>query len=83
VLVGALGGLAMGSIAGARRTQSSYPAFLASVNPSDLTVSVYDPATDGGPGPPLGSTIAHLAGVKRVRNVIAAPIAPLTANGAP
>ena len=30
LLVGLLGGLAMGAVAGARRTQSSYPAFLAS-----------------------------------------------------
>ena len=43
VLVGLVGGLAMGTIAGARRTQSSYPTFLASTNPSDLSVSVFAP----------------------------------------
>jgi hypothetical protein len=32
------GGVAIGSIAPARRTLSSYPAFLASANPSDISV---------------------------------------------
>jgi hypothetical protein len=41
LLVGLVGGLAMASLAGARRTQSSYPTFLASTNPSDLTVSAW------------------------------------------
>jgi hypothetical protein len=43
VLVGAIGGLALGSVAAARRTQSSYNTFLASTNPSDLTMTVYAP----------------------------------------
>jgi hypothetical protein len=38
LLVGLVGGVAMASIAGARRTQSSYPSFLAGTNPSDLLV---------------------------------------------
>ena len=38
LLVGFVGGLAMGSVAAARRTQSAFPAYLASTNPSDLTV---------------------------------------------
>jgi hypothetical protein len=83
LLIGLVGGLAMGSITGARRTQSSYPTFLASTSPSDLTVSIYNSATDGGPGPQLGSTFAHLAGVKRVRSIVAPTIVPLTAAGAP
>ena len=36
LLVGALGGLAMGSVAGARRTQSAFPVYLASTNPSEV-----------------------------------------------
>jgi len=43
VLVGAIGGLALGSVAAARRTQSSYNTFLASTNPSDLTMTIYAP----------------------------------------
>jgi hypothetical protein len=33
LLVGIVGGLSMASIAGARRTQSSFPAYLDSTNP--------------------------------------------------
>ena len=36
LLVGLVGGLAMGSIAGARRTQSSFPVYAASTNPSQI-----------------------------------------------
>lgn len=68
---------------GARRTQSSYPTFLAGTNPSDLNLAVYNSATGGGPGPPIGSKIAHLAGVKRVSDVAAPTFAPLAADGAP
>jgi hypothetical protein len=38
LLIGLLGGLAMGAIAGARRTESSYPTFLSGTDPSDLLV---------------------------------------------
>ncbi len=81
VLVGAVGGLAMGSIAGARRTHSSYPTFLASTNPSDMNVAVFSP--NGGPGPNLTTKIAHLAGVKRVRVLLGPAVVPLAKSGAP
>ena len=45
LLIGLTGGTAMASIEAGRRTQSSYPTFLASTNPSDLTVSVFNPGT--------------------------------------
>jgi hypothetical protein len=83
LLIGLVGGLAMASIAGARRTQSSYTTFLAGTNPSDLNVALYNPATNGGPGPPLATKIAHLAGVKRVRDLVTPAFVPLTADGAP
>jgi len=38
VLIGLVGGVAMASIVAARRTDASYPRFLASTNPSDLIV---------------------------------------------
>jgi hypothetical protein len=38
LLLGLVGGLAIGSVAAARRTQSAFPAYLANTNPSDLTV---------------------------------------------
>ncbi len=36
VLIGLLGGVALGAVAGARRTQASYATYLATTNPSDL-----------------------------------------------
>jgi hypothetical protein len=47
LIVGLGGGLALGSVAAARRTASSYSVFLASTNPSDLTIE----SAGGGPGP--------------------------------
>ncbi len=38
LLIGLVGGLALGAVAAARRTQAAFPAYLASTNPSDLTV---------------------------------------------
>lgn len=38
LLIGLVGGLAMGAVAAARRTQASFPTFLASTDPSDLSV---------------------------------------------
>jgi hypothetical protein len=43
ILVGSIGGLALGSVAAARRTASSYNVFLTNTNPSDLTLTVYAP----------------------------------------
>jgi hypothetical protein len=43
ILVGSIGGLAIGSVAAARRTASSYNVFLASTNPSDLTLTIDAP----------------------------------------
>jgi len=53
VLIGLVGGLGIGAIAGARRTQSSFPAFLAHTNASDLGLGT---AIDD---PPLGFTAAY------------------------
>jgi len=38
VLIGLLGGVALGTIAGARRTQSSYVSYLGTIHPSDLEI---------------------------------------------
>jgi len=82
LLVGLLGGVAMASISAARRTQSSYPIFLASTNPSDLSVAVYSPGT-GAPGANLLTTLVRLSGVKRVAPVYSPSVAPLAPNGTP
>jgi hypothetical protein len=41
LLIGLVGGVAMGSMVAARRTDASYPKFLASTNPSDLVVQPF------------------------------------------
>jgi len=86
VLVGLVAGLGLGSLAAARRTQSSFSTFLASTNPSDLTVSVYG----GNPGsanpdydPALTAAIAKLPGVRHVAAAIELTGAPLTSDGSP
>src|SRR5580658_3796849 len=81
LLIGLIGGLAMASIAAGRLTQSSYPTYLASTNPSDLTVSVFN--ATGAPAGSLQTKIAHLPDVKRVRDLIVPTIVPLAKNGAP
>jgi len=58
VLVGSIGGLALGSVAAAKRTQSSYNTFLASTNPSDLVLTVF--------APNIASDLARLPNVKHV-----------------
>ncbi|MGC2487012.1 MAG: FtsX-like permease family protein [Acidimicrobiales bacterium] len=83
LLVGLVGGLAMASLAGARRTQSSYPTFLASTNPSDLTVSAGSLNSDASDGSSaFTKQISHLPGVKRMRDLIAPTVIPLTKKGA-
>ncbi|MDX6234898.1 MAG: putative transport system permease protein, partial [Nocardioidaceae bacterium] len=53
VLLGLLGGVALGALAGARRTQSSYPRFLRASNASTMAI-------DPGPyDPEIDSIIAH------------------------
>jgi hypothetical protein len=82
VLVGLTGGIAMASLSAARRTQSSYPTFLASTNPSDMSVSVFVPNSDGVVAA-FTAKIAHLPGVKVVRTVLNPAFIPLAPTGAP
>jgi len=86
LLIGLVGGVAMGSIGAARRNQSAYPRFLASTNPSNLFFSSF--STGGPSGSNAAYTVtaeavARLRYVKRVvteGNLLAAPLMP---NGAP
>ena len=82
LLLGLVGGLALGSLAAARRTQAAFPAYLASTNPSDLTVltgnfgdgpSGYDPA--------LIAKIAALPGVRHVTSYVGLNVAVLAPDG--
>ena len=86
LLVGLLGGIAMGSIAAARRTQSSYPAFLASTNASTLTMSTYGVMSNSPANnylPALTRKITDLPGVKLVQSWVGVGVVPLKHNGAP
>ena len=85
LLIGLMGGLAMGAVAGARRTQSSYPAFLASTNPSDLSLpdALYGLAGAAvGYDPAIIGKIARLPHVKHVASSAELNNSPLQANGA-
>ena len=76
LLIGLIGGTAMGSVAAARRTQSSYATFLASTNPSDLSLT--------GQGTNLTKKLARLPGVQRAEAALYSLNAfPLTRTGAP
>jgi hypothetical protein len=87
VLVGFLGGLGLGGLAAARRTQSSFSTFLASTNPSNLIVTVYGANSGPGSNPDynaaLTSAIARLPGVTHVSPGFIVVGAPLTRDGAP
>ena len=85
VLVGVLGGLGLGSVAAARRTQSSFSTFLASTNPSDLAITVYGASSAQNPAysPALTASITRLPGVRHVAPGFVVVGAPLTRNGAP
>ena len=84
LLVGLVGGVAMAAVAGARRTQSSYPAFLASTNPSNLT---FPTALYGLSGSTTGydasliAKIAHLPHVKHAESDASLNESPVQPDG--
>ena len=85
LLVGLLGGLAMGAIAAARRTQSAFPTYLASTNPSTLRIGtgVYDPAIGFRVGyePGIINRIAHLPHVGHVESAALLDAVPYIGPG--
>ncbi|MGD0853722.1 MAG: FtsX-like permease family protein [Acidimicrobiales bacterium] len=83
LLIGLTGGLAMASIAAARRTQSSYPTFLQSTNPSTLTMGVFGFANGGKGAPSLVPAIDRLRDVSDVRSLASGNAVILNAAGAP
>jgi hypothetical protein len=74
LLIGLLGGLAMGAVAAARRTQSSFPTYLASTNPDAMTIFT---------GPAPLKVIARLPHVKSVKSAELLNAFELGKNGAP
>src|ERR1039458_7443927 len=61
LLVGAVGGIAIGSVVAADRTASSFNVFLKSTNPSDMSVVLY--------APNLSGELSHLPLVRHVDTV--------------
>ncbi len=85
-LIGVLGGMALAAVASARRTQSSFPAYLASTNPSDigLITGAWDPSINStGYNPTLVDTIAHLPHVKHVESYLGLNVQLITAGDSP
>jgi hypothetical protein len=81
LLIGLVGGVALGSAAAARRTASSFPVFLASTNPSDLGV-VY--ASDYYAGlPPFARAVTHLPQVRWAKMGVEFAADVLSPDGAP
>jgi putative ABC transport system permease protein len=76
VLIGLLGGVAMASLVAARRTDSSYPKFLASTNPSDLIVQPNGGDPHAGRLLPQIARLPHVQQQETAMSLEAATIAP-------
>ncbi|MCU1351803.1 MAG: hypothetical protein JWM05_1012 [Acidimicrobiales bacterium] len=84
VLLGLVGGLSIGSIAAARRTQSSFGAFLASTDPSDMVIHLDDSADDDNRGDAAFlRAVAALPQVRRVESATSLSAMALGADGEP
>ena len=71
LVVGVLGGVAMGAVAGARRNQGAFSVYLASTNPSDVQAfDEYISVTGIGYSPMVDRAIARLPYVERATYVI-------------
>jgi predicted lysophospholipase L1 biosynthesis ABC-type transport system permease subunit len=71
VLIGLLGGVAMAAVAGARRTQSSFPTYLASTNPSDTQMfTEFVPVTGKGYSQKVAAAVARVPHVERAVTVV-------------
>jgi FtsX-like permease family/MacB-like periplasmic core domain len=77
LLVGLVGGVALGSLTAARRTYASYPEFLASTNPSDLFLLPQGSTPDPG----LVSKLARLPHVRSAEEGEQLNAATLTPGG--
>jgi FtsX-like permease family len=78
VLIGLVGGVAMGSVVAARRSDSSYPTFLAGTNPSDLVV---EPFTTPSYAPGFVRQLARLPHVAEAAAAVPLTAATITSRG--
>ena len=87
LLIGLVGGFSIGALAAARRTESSFPTFLASTNPSNLSLgtALWNPALGYSTGynGPLVATIARLPHVRRAESYSDIYSVPIETNGQP
>lgn len=87
LLIGLIGGLSMGAVAAARRTQSAFPIYLAGTNPSDLNLPTagWQPGmpNSAGADPTIPDALARLPHVKRVENELGIDAQPLGRDGLP
>jgi hypothetical protein len=82
LLVGLVGGVAMAAVAGARRTQSSFPAYLAATRASDLQVQLYTVSSNVGfGGGDMSVALAHLHDVVHVGSAPTLLVAQLGPDG--
>jgi hypothetical protein len=71
VLIGLVGGVALAAVAGARRTQSSFPTYLASTHPADLQMFMeFDPISNTGYSQKVARAVARAPYVERAVDVI-------------
>ena len=80
LLIGLVGGLAMGAVAAARRTQSAFPAYLAASHASDLQFQVYSSQSVASLDY-LTKELEHLPQVARVAIAPTLFVTPIGANG--
>ena len=87
LMVGLVGGLAMGSVAAARRTGSSFTVYWSSTNPSDLigVTGILNPTigSNAGYDAALVRAITRLPHVKQVESQSGIDFLPLQRDGAP
>ncbi len=87
LLLGLVGGVAMGSLAAARRTQSSYSALLETTNPSQIVMgtAIASPTIGNGQGydPAIVREITRAPHVTAVASATGINAEPLGPNGAP
>ena len=83
LMVGLVGGLGLGAVAGARRTQSSFPRYLAASNPSQLNVvtGVLNPLVGAAYNTALVQRISRLPHVKAVHSEVGLNVMLLNADG--
>ena len=80
MLIGLVGGVAMASVTAARRTDASYPKFLAGTNPSDLVVQ---PFTTPAYAPGFVRELARLPHVRGAAVAVPLTAATITPGGKP